>query len=391
MNRWNILACAVASLMGLTACGNDLDEPVAERGGGMACPRISVSVAPMVGIGPDTKAMTQLGPEMENTIKRLDIFQFDGEGMHRKVEQGDYHTLNLKNDITAPDGVLVADITDVQFHALPKTTIVFVANLEPELVDKFYADCAKESGAALGNITLDQFKKWTVGLPYDKDYKTDYSDNEANQDQIEKEGKLTAVYMSGYYEGALKAGQSLNIALGRLPALLDVSFEFKSDITKSIGCHLTHVHDSSHVFPHAEENSFSRAQRFHIHRPDVSESNPISKGTSFRCYYYIGGHTTSEEAHATQIKIYYGEAYTNFHKHGEKDDSEYDKPSATLILSNQGLENDVNRWGLNRNTIYRITVNIHTGTARTKGGDAAAPTTLTRVNPDGSRVRDVYL
>ena len=123
----------------------------------------------------------------------------------------------------------------------------------------------------------------------------------------------------------------------------------------------------------------------------MSGDDPIQAETSFRCYYYIGGHTTSDQEHATQIKIYYGKAYTDFRDHGEVDGSQFDKPSATLILSNQGLENDVNRWGLNRNTIYRITVNIRTGTARTKGGEPSAPTTLTRVNPDGSRVMDVYL
>ena len=102
---------------------------------------------------------------------------------------------------------------------------------------------------------------------------------------------------------------------------------------------------------------------------------------------------------ATHLKIYYGKAYEKLHVDGGDTEGRHDHPSATLIISNQE-QAETNRWGLNRNTIYRITVNVHTGTkeapARARALPDAAGTpsgsrSLTRTCPDGSQVIDLYL
>ena len=383
--------------LGLTACTDDCPEDN-DR---LATVRVTVSAGAMQGVGVGTRAVTQLGPEMENTIKTLHIFQFDGEGQHRKEELKDYHFKQLQNEQMSPDGVLVADITDIALHPMPKTTIVFVANVGQELVDRFYQECADKTGSTYGNITLEQFKQWYVKLPYRKDYKNDYGPHEVNRDQIDKEGLLTAIYMCGYYEGELNAGQTLNISMGRIPALLDITFNIMDDIEKSIGCHLTNINDVSYIFPHNEEYTVGQNERFHIHHPkqDGQTGPVIERGAVYHCYYYFGGHTTEKKEDATQLKIYYGTAYDRFHVQGGDTEGRHDHPSATLIISNQG-QTESNRWGLNRNTIYRITVNVHTGQpeapARARALPDAAGTpsgsrSFTRTCPDGSQVIDLYL
>lgn len=371
---------------GLAACTAD-ERP--EPDGGRAPVRVSVAAGPMQGADLTTRAATQLGPEMENTIKWLDIFQFDAEGQHRK--EMDYHYKLFQNDNDAPDGVLVADIGDIRFQMLDKTTIVFVANVDRELVDRFYARCAEESGASLGSITLEQFKRWSVQLPYDKNYKTDYGPDELNEEQIARQGLLTAVYMCGYYEGALRADRTLYVSLGRIPALLDITFNIEDNITKSIGCHLTNINNVSYIFPHAVEYSPERNERFPIHHPkEEGKDIVIEAGTVFHNYFYIGGHTTENEDEASRLQIYYGSAYDNFHNDGAPGDKE-DRPSASLIISNQGTNAD-NRWELNRNTIYRLTINVHVGPVPpgTRSG-AAGSGTVSRTAPDGGQIVDLYL
>lgn len=296
--------------------------------------RIVLTVAPPVLKGADTRALSPLGPEMENPIKTLSLLVFDNEQLHA-IEHSDYYRFFQVADADAPDGQLTFE-AEYAGKLDPESDVTLCAVANMDRATLLEAMRQKVNGGS--SIDFNQFKELIVDLPYSN-----------HPDSL---GLIRSVYMSGYYAGKLKptGNEQVKISLGRIVSRLNLSLSLSPELAQGpdvkYALRLKQLSQRAYLFPGdwSPEGTYTYPTYY-----DVSLGE---RPSTF--YYYAGPHAAENEAEATQIEIAYAQSEVINSEGALLPDAKVVSVAICNDPPEMGLHRDF--W-LNRNSIY--TIHIH--------------------------------
>lgn len=296
--------------------------------------RIVLTVTPPVLKGASTRALSPLGPEIENPIKTLSLLVFDSEQLH-SIEHSDYYHFYQIADADAPDGRLTFETEYVsKLDPESDVTLCAVANMDRATL----LEIMRQKVGGGGSIGFDQFKELIVDLPYSH-----------HPDSL---GLVRNVYMSGYYVGKLRpqGKEQVKISLGRIITRLNLSLSLSPELAEEsdmkYAVRMKNLSQKAYIFPGdwSPEKTYTYPTYYSV---DLSE-----QPTTF--YYYAGPHAAKSTEDATQIEI----AYARNKVIDDKGNLLSDVKPVCVPICNEPPEMGPNRdFWLNRNSIY--TIHIH--------------------------------
>lgn len=398
------LLCCLFALLGITSCQEDttLDVEQTEKSD-IQRVTIRVNVSPRPMIDAVTRAESPLDPSTENFINSLRFFEFDQEGFHNRAT--DYH------EVIFPEGRTSSGPINMQFSPLSRT-IVCVANITPRNVEDLYNTYSGgETGQEEGRITLNDFKKWKIGIEYQQ-----YTPNDPYEQAYFSsiyEGLPVSMPMASVFQGdpTEYQGKGITFYMGRLLTLLNFKLTFKSVIDKPIGAEFYNVVTQMHLFPGIRsEIEPDLPPRFQIVDilPRAASAywgarDKYDVGESIGRYLYIAPTQATTTSNAVRADIFYGRACDlRFGNPGNEEKGipptapvsrdTYVIPNARVYMTSNRLNTPgiSNPFLLDDNTIYHIQLNVTVKDEESELTDPRKePDSVTQ--PSRARTTEVYL
>lgn len=363
------LAYAAAILSVLVACSDSEMPQMAVEEGKTVYPVIRLSVKDME-MNEVGRAAAPMSPDVEKYIRTVAVFEFDNEGLHTQGPTT-YHFIDFlkgtvdgvvsdNDSIDKTDhGVVDFNLGGLAFQSRSNGMLCLVANVEEDSVRLFY-DKYRDKGQSYGNITFEQFKKWSLPFDYEKREGVAYDDSVS--------GHLKTMYMFGYYQGVIDSlkPEAISIDLGRLASRLDISIvnETGERLTKRLGYHFDDVCHRAYFFP--IKSSLPPTYGAGLSRTVIcSGDEPVDDApyipptfamdSVHTRYFYVAAHSASDESEATKLHLFYNSHIlaSDSVDVGGKD---IKIPLCNVVPSEAASV--LNGYSLSRNTRYHFTIRL---------------------------------
>lgn len=382
------LACAAVGLLMLAGCSDrEMPESVKEEGQTVyPVIRLSVSEMEMAEAG---RAAAPMSPDVEKYVRTIAAFEFDNEGLHTKGPTT-YHFIDFVNgtvdgvasdldDVDKTDhGIVEFQLTGLPFESRSNGMLCLVANVLEDSVKVFY-DKYRDEGQSYGNITFEQFKKWSLPFDYEKKEGVSYDETVS--------GHLKTMYMFGYYQGEIDSSkpEEISVDLGRLASRLDISIvnETGEALTKRLGYHFDDVCHRAYFFP--IKMSLPPTYGVGLSRtvicsgdvpvddaPYIPKTFPVD--SVHTRYFYVAAHSAADESEATKLHLFYDSHVM--------DNDMIDAGGKTIKIpmcnvSPSEAASVTNGYSLSRNTRYHFTIRL-----RKKNGTSTASMSRSQFSPN---------
>jgi len=372
----------------LAACSDAEPTESVEKEGQTVYPVISLSVSDMT-MTEMGRAAAPMSPDVEKYIRSVAAFEFDNEGLHTKGPTT-YHFIDfLKgtvdgvssplDDVDKTDhGVVSFKLKGLPFESRSHGTLCMVANVAEDSVKAFY-DKYRDEGQSYGNITFEQFKRWSLPFEYEVKDSVPYDETVS--------GHLKTMYMFGYYQGEIDSSrpEDICIDLGRLASRLDISVinETGEALTKRLGYHFDDVCHSAYFFPikmslpptygvGMSRTVICSGEQPVEGAPDIPKTFAVD--SVHTRYFYVAAHSAKDESEATKLHIFYNSHVL------DNDSVDANGKSIKIPMCNvvpTEAAGVLNGYSLSRNTRYHFTIRL-----RKKSKSSAGSMTRSQTAPN---------